>query len=135
MFNSTTIYAINFYQRYISPHKGFCCAYRMHTGRASCSEYAKKIVSRLGAFALFTAMPRQFARCRMAYNVLMANTQNTDANQQHQHRSRQNRRDYCDTCDCTSDACDACDFLNNKIKILECDSPVNGCDSPCDCSF
>ena len=27
---------IRFYQRRLSPHKGFCCAYRAHTGRRSC---------------------------------------------------------------------------------------------------
>ena len=25
------------YQRFLSPHKGYCCAYRAHTARASCS--------------------------------------------------------------------------------------------------
>jgi len=29
--------AITGYQTYLSPYKGFCCAYRVHTGRKSCS--------------------------------------------------------------------------------------------------
>ena len=32
--------AIGAYQRYVSPYKGFCCAYRAHTSRASCSALA-----------------------------------------------------------------------------------------------
>lgn len=58
--------AIGIYQRYISPHKGFCCAYRVHTGRRSCSAYALGIVERVGALALLTALPRQFDRCKAA---------------------------------------------------------------------
>ncbi|WP_168189672.1 membrane protein insertion efficiency factor YidD [Limnobaculum zhutongyuii] len=57
---------IKFYQQRISPHKGFCCAYRYVTGRDSCSGYALKVVQRYGVLALFNAMPRQFMRCRQA---------------------------------------------------------------------
>ncbi|WP_179038528.1 membrane protein insertion efficiency factor YidD [Limnobaculum xujianqingii] len=57
---------IKFYQQRISPHKGFCCAYRYMTGKDSCSGYALKVVQRCGVLALFSAMPRQFMRCRQA---------------------------------------------------------------------
>jgi putative component of membrane protein insertase Oxa1/YidC/SpoIIIJ protein YidD len=40
--------AIRLYQKYISPHKGFCCAYRKHTGRASCSALGYRAVRRYG---------------------------------------------------------------------------------------
>ncbi|MGC4077928.1 MAG: membrane protein insertion efficiency factor YidD [Rubrivivax sp.] len=42
--------AIRFYQRHLSPHKGFCCAYRHHTGRASCSALGYRAVRRYGVF-------------------------------------------------------------------------------------
>jgi putative component of membrane protein insertase Oxa1/YidC/SpoIIIJ protein YidD len=29
--------AIRFYQRHVSPRKGYRCAYRVHTGRCGCS--------------------------------------------------------------------------------------------------
>jgi putative component of membrane protein insertase Oxa1/YidC/SpoIIIJ protein YidD len=63
--------AISLYQIYVSPYKGFQCAYRYHTGGNSCSEYAKRIVLRFGLLTLWTALPRQFARCRAAHQALL----------------------------------------------------------------
>ena len=40
--------AIRLYQRHLSPHKGFCCAYRVHTGRASCSSLGYRAIRRFG---------------------------------------------------------------------------------------
>ena len=67
MIQQFAIASIIGYQRYLSPLKGFCCAYRHETGKNSCSAYALRVVRRKGALALFTALPRQFARCREAY--------------------------------------------------------------------
>lgn len=39
---------ITAYRRYISPFKGFSCAYRCHTGRASCSALGFRAVRRFG---------------------------------------------------------------------------------------
>jgi putative component of membrane protein insertase Oxa1/YidC/SpoIIIJ protein YidD len=97
--------AIGGYQRFISPYKGFCCAYRFHTGRRSCSAYARVIVERLGALALRDAMPRQFERCRAAFAAL----QKSDSGK------RENKR-WWEHCDC------------NPCDLLSCG------DLPCDCS-
>ena len=67
MLDATATIAIGAYRRYLSPYKGFCCAYRQVTGRRSCSAYALAVVERLGALALLQALPRQFARCKAAY--------------------------------------------------------------------
>ena len=40
--------AIGVYQRYVSPYKGFCCAYRAHTGRGSCSALGARAIRRWG---------------------------------------------------------------------------------------
>ena len=40
--------AIRFYQRRISPHKGFSCALRVATGGASCSAYGYAVIARFG---------------------------------------------------------------------------------------
>lgn len=134
MLNTTAIYAISLYQRHLSPYKGFRCAYRAHTGRCSCSEYAKKIVRRLGVFALFVAMPRQFSRCRLAYHAIMA----IDSENNRRNRRRQ-RRDS--SWDCSGLDCGGCDInpfslFNHKPESSHCDLPLDGCDiGPCDCSF
>ena len=110
--------AITFYQRRLSPHKGFVCAWRFHTGRASCSEYARRIVRRCGALALWAALPRQFARCRCVHAA------QSERDDRHRHGSRSDRAaEHC------ADAVDCADLLPD----LPCsDLP---CDVPCDCSF
>jgi putative component of membrane protein insertase Oxa1/YidC/SpoIIIJ protein YidD len=47
---SVALAAIRLYQKYISPYKGFCCAYRVHTGRASCSTLGYRAIRRHGVF-------------------------------------------------------------------------------------
>ena len=37
LLTSAALAAIRFYQRWISPYKGFRCAYGAHSGRCSCS--------------------------------------------------------------------------------------------------
>ena len=39
--------SIGLYQRYISPYKGFCCAYRVHKGPA-CEELKRSLAKRIG---------------------------------------------------------------------------------------
>ncbi len=48
MTREAALAAIGVYQRYVSPHKGFCCAYRVHTGRASCSVLGARVIRRWG---------------------------------------------------------------------------------------
>ena len=64
--------SISAYQTWLSPRKGFCCAYGASTGRWTCSSYAKKVVTERGTLALARALPRQFARCRKAHAALLA---------------------------------------------------------------
>lgn len=117
--------AITFYQRRLSPHKGFVCAWRFHTGRASCSEYARRIVRRCGALALWTALPRQFERCKGAHAACAART-----DEHRQHRGSCSRR-AADRC---GDACDVADCID-AAQGMSCDVADLPCDAPCDCSF
>jgi putative component of membrane protein insertase Oxa1/YidC/SpoIIIJ protein YidD len=55
--------AIAAYQRYLSPYKGFRCAYRAHTGRASCSALGFRVVRRYGVVAGLALLRRRFERC------------------------------------------------------------------------
>lgn len=61
------IASIHLYRRYISPYKGFCCAYRMHTGRASCSELGLRTVQRYGAFVGVAVLRRRLYLCGVAH--------------------------------------------------------------------
>ena len=54
--------AIDIYQRTLSPHKGFCCTYRIVFGVPSCSQQAKNYVRRGSAAAVSFIVYRLF-RC------------------------------------------------------------------------
>lgn len=58
------------YQRYISPYKGFCCAYRAVHGGRSCSAHAKTLLARGGVRIALAGMRRRFAACGAAFDGL-----------------------------------------------------------------
>jgi putative component of membrane protein insertase Oxa1/YidC/SpoIIIJ protein YidD len=105
--------SISGYQRYISPHKGYCCAHRAHTGHSSCSEFARKIVLRHGVIALLRALPRQLQRCRNAYAVLLAAAIAAAAAPEQDPQKKKDPNscgDACDPTDCIDLDCGSCDF-------------------------
>jgi len=53
MLNKLSVTTINLYQKYISPHKGYCCAHRAYTGEYSCSQYTKIAIEENGLFFAF----------------------------------------------------------------------------------
>ncbi|PHI29759.1 membrane protein insertion efficiency factor YidD [Budvicia aquatica] len=111
---------IRFYQRYISPHKGFSCAYHQMTGKSSCSSYALKMVQRNGVMSLFTALPKQFSRCSSAYQTYL---QQTDKRQKPQKKPK-------------SERCGDCVDMTECVPTRACKdlSDFGHCDV-CDCSF
>ena len=66
MVRSGSILLIGAYQRYVSPRKGYCCAYRSCTGGRSCSSYARHAISRAGLLGGLTLLTRRFRACAMA---------------------------------------------------------------------
>ena len=122
------LFAIRAYQRYISPHKGFCCAYHAHTGYRSCSVLGYRAIRRYGVLPGVAVLQKRFKRC-------------TAAHQQQHHRLRYNsQQGFCDVpCDCPSVdipcdmSCDMpCDMpsgksVQNFCDVLDC---CNGCDWP-----
>lgn len=58
---------IAFYQRHLSPHKGFCCAYRQHTGHASCSELGRRSIRRHGLLKGLRILRRRLVLCGVAH--------------------------------------------------------------------
>ncbi|RSZ47622.1 MULTISPECIES: membrane protein insertion efficiency factor YidD [unclassified Variovorax] len=64
------IAAIDGYQRFISPYKGFGCAHRVQTGRASCSQFAKRAIARLGMVTGLLLTMRRFEACAESARIL-----------------------------------------------------------------
>ncbi|MES3024627.1 MAG: membrane protein insertion efficiency factor YidD [Pseudomonadota bacterium] len=58
---------IRFYRRFISPYKGFRCAYCALTGNASCSTLGYRAVRRYGAFQGVQVLRGRLAKCGVAY--------------------------------------------------------------------
>jgi len=67
MRNRTVVYSIDLYQRYISPHKGYCCAYRFYSNKMSCSEFAKKCFMKYGFKKSFILSRHHLKKCKDIY--------------------------------------------------------------------
>lgn len=61
------LHLISLYQRWISPHKGFCCAYRHHAGRKSCSAFGFWAIDKHGVWCGIRLILRRFEKCNRAY--------------------------------------------------------------------
>jgi putative component of membrane protein insertase Oxa1/YidC/SpoIIIJ protein YidD len=59
--------AIRFYQRFLSPYKGFTCAYHAHTGCASCSALGLRAIRRYGVKDGIGVLQMRLYRCGVAY--------------------------------------------------------------------
>lgn len=54
---------IRAYQRWISPHKGFVCAHRVHRGGASCSQAGFRLIRRHGLGGGWPLLRERLRRC------------------------------------------------------------------------
>jgi len=69
---------ISGYQQFISPHKGWHCAYAaLHRG-ASCAAYGKEAIARHGVIVGTCLLWERFDQCRQAAAVLAANSSGKD---------------------------------------------------------
>ncbi|MEW6370144.1 MAG: membrane protein insertion efficiency factor YidD [Pseudomonadota bacterium] len=59
--------AIRGYQRHLSPHKGYCCAYRCATGRGSCSAHGYRVIGRFGLWTGLALLRRRLRLCGETY--------------------------------------------------------------------
>jgi len=59
--------AIRLYQRHLSPYKGFCCAYRVHTGQASCSSLGYRAIRRFGLWPGLVILRQRLVKCGIAH--------------------------------------------------------------------
>ncbi|MFA9217287.1 MAG: membrane protein insertion efficiency factor YidD [Sphingomonadaceae bacterium] len=54
---------IRLYQRYLSPRKGYACAFRVHHGRDSCSAYGYRCIDRHGLLQGCLLLRRRLRAC------------------------------------------------------------------------
>ena len=63
---------IKFYQRFISPYKGFHCAHHVVYGKDTCSNAVKNLILKYGFFKALPFIRVRFDDCRSAYDYLHA---------------------------------------------------------------
>jgi putative component of membrane protein insertase Oxa1/YidC/SpoIIIJ protein YidD len=128
---------IGLYQRYLSPRKGFCCAYRMrHQRRDSCSQYAKRAISKLGLLPGVRLLRRRFDKCHYASKVLEYETPRPqEKKDQGRRHSFWSNADCTPTPDCGSGcdlpSADACDGLGTAASGVG--DAASGCDGAAVC--
>ena len=85
------------YQLYISPYKGFCCAYKKLHNEQSCSAYFYSCISdrNLDLSIASNLLQKRLVDCKQAYLILK-----TDANYRQQHKAKKRRRNNneCGSC-------------------------------------
>lgn len=64
--------AIRFYQRFMSPYKGFRCAYAAYTSDPSCSALGYRAIRRFGVWDGLAVLDRRLARCGTAHRIAHA---------------------------------------------------------------
>jgi putative component of membrane protein insertase Oxa1/YidC/SpoIIIJ protein YidD len=63
---------IGLYQKYLSPHKGFSCAYRIQSRGSSCSQYCKEMILERGPIGAISPVRQRFQDCKQAANRIQA---------------------------------------------------------------
>lgn len=64
------LWLLAFYQKFVSPYKGFKCAYGVWTGQSTCSAEAKKILKQDGLIAGWPKIQAQLQHCKVAYQLI-----------------------------------------------------------------
>src|SRR3989442_1535488 len=72
MLDQIVLVGLGGYRRFISPYKGFRCAYGVVSGRGSCSDVALRITRRFGAGRMLRLSRLQAARCKDAFLALQS---------------------------------------------------------------
>ena len=129
--------AIGFYQQFISPYKGFRCAYRARkrSRRRSCSEFAKQLLQRVGVTRFWPLMRRRFDKCRTAAAALAtsAGPHRLDYEPRRDEQREQKLDRRADWCEPGGPDCGA--SVGNDLFSGPCPPPAPlNCDAPSDCT-
>ncbi len=105
------IWAINQYQRHISPRKGFVCAHRVLHGGKSCSEAVKQSAAELGVRGAWGMSRRRFRECRAAARSLASRRLELQIAEEAERKRKRLQEtegklpEWLETCDCMTNGC------------------------------
>ena len=112
------VWLIRFYQRHISPHKGFRCAHRALHGGDSCSEAVLGIVQTWGIWRSGPMIRTRFQECRQASQQLKLKAEPLESTEEAEQETPAGQPNS-----------------NSQIPELCCGGPANHCVvGPCDAS-
>jgi len=104
--------AIRLYQRYLSPRKGFRCAYSVYSGRSGCSGVGYRAIRRYGLWRGYLVLRRRLEKCGIAHRRRHGRS-----------LAMQAQAGFCDApcdldfTDMASEVCDcSCDWPSRKEK-------------------
>jgi putative component of membrane protein insertase Oxa1/YidC/SpoIIIJ protein YidD len=83
----TALWLIAMYQRWISPIKGFRCAYSIMHSAPGCSGYAKVQIARHGVFAALPHIRDRFKACAAAASAMHQSKAQNSADEQKERNS------------------------------------------------
>lgn len=118
--------AIAFYRRHLSRLKGFACAFRVHTGRDSCSAYGQRVIARHGLILGLILLNRRMNACGEVHRRHRPPAPAMRA-MSARHRAQAG---FCDlSCDLPDLPCnasevgEACDIANCGCELANCSTP------------
>ncbi|NHZ60941.1 membrane protein insertion efficiency factor YidD [Massilia sp. CCM 8694] len=122
MMKTLALSAIGFYQRHLSPYKGFCCAYCAYTRNASCSAFGARAIRRYGVWDGMAVLRGRLRKCGLAYRRYRP----PPAPPMRPLLVRPGQAGDCVPCDCSvdlpspGDACNACDTVSDCVDAKDC---------------
>ncbi|MFC4161626.1 membrane protein insertion efficiency factor YidD [Chitinimonas lacunae] len=132
--------SIGFYQRWISPYKGYRCAHATYHGGHSCSHVIRDILVDQGLIRGWPQVRQRFADCRSAYEALKQRRLAMAAQQGQGPQSKQSRRRDAGGSEGSSACCDLGCLPDNACETFNCcrggsrfcdGGPGCDCDLPC----
>ena len=127
--SGTTLLAIAAYQRWLSPRKGFACAYRVRHGGTGCSGFTKHAIRARG----LAALPLIDARLRACRLAAMAASPEAEAG------TARRKEKWYERLDCGVPDCSFLGLLfgrRGKAGTPDIHGDGGGCDvGPCDLSW
>lgn len=115
----TLIQCVKFYQKFISPYKGYQCAHGVHTGTISCSGYGMKALKSNEPLVALSLIRQRTKACSHIYHLYKPAPIN---NMKVKHPLYHKQAGFCDACDvpCDSPNCDSpCDSKPGKLSCLD----------------
>jgi uncharacterized protein len=111
--------AIRMYQRFLSPIKGFSCAYRLYAGGESCSAYGYRVIGRYGIRTGVSLLRRRLGACSHVQRQHAIFQRSHNAGMVMKANFQAGFCDVsCDGCDLGMGGCDGANLASSTCDIL-----------------